>query len=80
LIVAVPAANKVVAIDLDSGKISKSLDVPAAPQEVLISPDGGTAWVSCDKSGKIAQIDTSSWTVSRLIDAGKTVDGLAWVQ
>jgi len=53
--------------------------VPAAPQEVLVRPDGGAAYVSCDKSGKVAVIDTGKWTVTALIDAGKTVDGLAWL-
>ena len=46
--------------------------------EVLIRPDDQMAYVSCDKSGKIAAISTSDWKVSKLIDAGKDADGLAW--
>jgi len=59
-------------------KVVHSIDVPAAPQEVLISPDGKAAYVSCDASHKIAVIRTSDWTVEKLIDAGAGVDGLAW--
>jgi len=45
---------------------------------VLISPNGAHAYVSCDKSGKVAEIDLAEFKVSRIIEAGKNVDGLAW--
>jgi DNA-binding beta-propeller fold protein YncE len=56
------------------------IDVPKAPQESLVSPDGKTAYVSCDSSRKVAAIRTSDWTVEKMIDAGKGVDGLAWAK
>ena len=52
--------------------------MPKAPQEVLVRPDGKVAYVSCDASAKVAEIDLVAWKVVRLIDAGRTVDGLAW--
>ena len=78
LLVAVPAVNQVAVVDLASMQVARTLDVPRAPQEVLIAPDGRTAYVSCDASHKVAVIDTKEWNVRRLIDAGPTVDGLAW--
>jgi hypothetical protein len=54
------------------------VDVPAAPQEVLIPPDDHVAYVSCDHSSQIAAINTLSWKMDHLIDAGKGADGLAW--
>ena len=54
--------------------------MPAAPQEVLVRPDGAMAYVSCDVSGKVAAIRTSDWKVDALIDAGKAADGLAWAR
>ena len=48
-------------------KVAHTVDVPAAPQEALVSPDGHTAYVSCDSSHKIAAIRTSDWTVEKLI-------------
>lgn len=78
LIVPIPGLNKVVAIDLHEMKVAHTLDVPKAPQETLVRPDGAEAYVSCDNSQKVAVIDTKSWTVSKLISAGKNVDGLAW--
>jgi DNA-binding beta-propeller fold protein YncE len=47
---------------------------------VLITPDGKTAYVSCDQSAKVAVISTADWAVKGMIDAGKGVDGLAWAQ
>jgi hypothetical protein len=61
-------------------KVAHTVDVPKAPQEVLISPDGETAYVSCDSSHKIAAIKTTDWTLAGLIDAGKGADGLAWAK
>jgi len=59
-------------------KVAHTVDVPASPQETLIRPDQKAAYVSCDSAGKVAEIDMATWKVTRLIDAGKGVDGLAW--
>jgi hypothetical protein len=59
-------------------KVAKLIDVPAAPQETLVRPDGQVAYASCDASKKVAAIRTSDWTVEKLIDAGPSADGLAW--
>jgi len=58
--------------------VVKSLDVPAAPQAVVVRPDGKEAYASCDASHKIAVIDVANWTVKRTIEAGAGADGLAW--
>jgi DNA-binding beta-propeller fold protein YncE len=79
LIAALPRASKVAVVDLRSMKVT-TIDVPKAPQEVLVRPDGAEAYVSCDASRKVAVIDTKDWTVRKLIDAGPGVDGLAWAQ
>ena len=75
---ALPSGKQVAVVDLGSMKVAHTIDVPAAPQEVLISPDGETAYVTCDASQKVAVIRTSDWSVQKLIDAGRGVDGLAW--
>lgn len=76
--VAVPKANKVAVVDFKAMKVAYTVDVPKAPQEVLVRPDGKIAYVSCESSGKIAAIRTVDWKVDSLIDAGKGADGLAW--
>ena len=78
MIVALINVNKVAAIDLTTMKVAHTLDVPRAPQEVLVRPDGAEAYVSCDASRQIAVIDVTGWKVKKLIDAGPGADGLAW--
>jgi DNA-binding beta-propeller fold protein YncE len=80
LVAALPGADKVAVVDLREMKAAHTIDVPKAPQEVLVQPDGARAYVSCDASRKVAVIDTKDWTVTKLIDAGAGVDGLAWAQ
>jgi DNA-binding beta-propeller fold protein YncE len=79
LLIAMPSANGVAVIDLASLRVVKTINVPAAPQEVLIRPDGQLAYVSCDRSHQVAAISLSDWSV-KLIEAGKSADGLAWAQ
>jgi DNA-binding beta-propeller fold protein YncE len=59
-------------------KIERSIDVPAAPQEILMRPDGQVAYVSCDRSKQVAVVNLSSWKVDKLIDVGAGADGMAW--
>jgi DNA-binding beta-propeller fold protein YncE len=77
LLVAVRGANRVAVVDLRSMEVARSIEVPRAPQEVLISPGNRAAYVSCDASHQIAEIGLSDWKV-RLIEAGRGADGLAW--
>jgi DNA-binding beta-propeller fold protein YncE len=42
-------------------KVAHLIDVPSAPQETLVRPDGKMAYVSCDASNKVAAISTSTW-------------------
>jgi YVTN family beta-propeller protein len=78
LVVALPTVNKVAVIDLKTLKVAHTVDVPSSPQEALVRPDDKVAYVSCDHSNQVAAINTSNWTVEKLIHAGKVTDGLAW--
>jgi YVTN family beta-propeller protein len=78
LVLALIRNSQVARLDLSSWQTGPALDVPKAPQEVLVRPDGKVAYVSCDASGQVAEIDLGAWKVTRLIDAGRMVDGLAW--
>jgi YVTN family beta-propeller protein len=78
LLVCLPGANQVGAVDLKEMKLAHSFDVPKTPQEVLVRPDGAVAYVSCDASRQVAVLDLKDWKVSKLIDAGRGADGLAW--
>jgi YVTN family beta-propeller protein len=70
----------VAVVDLEAKKVIKELELPRAPQEILVRPDGAVAYVSCDASAKIGVIDLKDFKVSTLIEVGKNADGLAWAK
>ncbi|MGC1422239.1 MAG: hypothetical protein WA815_07805, partial [Terracidiphilus sp.] len=73
-----PDQNKVAVIDLKSMQVARTVSVADYPQEVLVRPDGKSAYVSCEKANAVAEIDTATWKVTRTIPTGKYADGLAW--
>ena len=78
LLVALRTMHQVAVVDLEAGKVVRTIDVPDTPTEILVRPDGKVAYVSC--GSKVAAIDLGSWTVAGLIQAGKDADGLAWAR
>lgn len=80
LVVTLPSIAKVAVVDLSTLKVARTVDVMSAPQEVLVRPDDQVAYVSCDRSHKIAAINLKDWNVEKFIDAGRGCDGLAWAR
>jgi YVTN family beta-propeller protein len=93
LLLAIPTLTKpsatsggqVAVIDLHTLTLTRTIDVPAAPQEILIPPataghPANTAYVSCNTSGKVAVLDIPTLTLRTLITAGPGADGLAWAK
>jgi hypothetical protein len=60
-------------------KIAKTFDLPESPSEILVTPDGAVAFVSCVSAGKIAMLDLRAWQLQQPIVLTAGVDGLAWV-
>jgi DNA-binding beta-propeller fold protein YncE len=84
-----PGKSNVAVIDLATLTVARSIPVPGLPQEILVSPDGKSAYVSCMVTvkagndpekhiGQVAVIDLAQWKVKSLITAGAGADGLAW--
>jgi len=71
LIIANPLIHKVSALNLSTMKVEHVLDMPVRPQAILVRPDNQVAYVSCDKSRKVAVINLSDWTVKDLIDVAQ---------
>ena len=80
LLIAIPSANAVDVIDLESMTVVEKVPVGKDPQEVLVRPDGKTAYVSCTGSNQVAEIDAATWKVSRMIATGNGTDGLGWAK
>ena len=70
--------SKVAVVDLRTMKVVRAIDVPAAPMEIVVRPDGLVAYVSCIEGGKIAVLDLAAWRIEKLIDMEPGVDGMAW--
>jgi len=62
------AGHSVDRIDLSTGEIVASIDVPAGPRELIVFE--GDVWVACDEGGVVARIDGETNTVVATIDAG----------
>jgi DNA-binding beta-propeller fold protein YncE len=80
LLVGMQSTSQVAVIDLELNRVVRTVDLPKSPHEILMSPDGNTAYVSCTAKGQVAAIRISNWAVTKLIEAGTRVDGLAWAQ
>jgi YVTN family beta-propeller protein len=78
LLVCVPEASQVSVVALKTLQVVRTIVVPRVPHEIVISPDGRTAYVSCIRTKKVAAINLSDWSVKSLIEAGESVDGMAW--
>jgi DNA-binding beta-propeller fold protein YncE len=78
LLVCVPDASQVSVVDLNTLQVVRTIAVPRVPHEIVISPDDKTAYVSCIRTKKVAAINLSDWSVKSLIEAGESVDGMAW--
>jgi DNA-binding beta-propeller fold protein YncE len=78
ILVAMQSTSQVAVVDLQTLQVARTIDVPPAPHEIFISPNNDVAYVSCTKSGKIAAISLSDWSIKNLIVAGDRVDGLGW--
>ncbi|MDP9338115.1 MAG: hypothetical protein M3P45_04530 [Acidobacteriota bacterium] len=79
LLVVCPKKHLLLAVDLATLKVVKSLDLPGTPSEILVSPDGGAAFISCMDAGKIAVVDVPSWQLLDPVVLTPGVDGLAWI-
>jgi len=78
LLVALPAIDKVGVVDLDTLKLTRSIDVCKAPAEIIVP--GQIAYVSCPRGHHVAAVDTRDWKVRSLIEVGNGDDGLAWAK
>jgi WD40 repeat protein len=71
-------SGKIFVIDLASAKLEESFDIPAALGELLLTPDGKVAFVSCPQAGTIEVFDVPGRKLLQPIKLTPGVDGLAW--
>lgn len=73
-------SGKIFVIDLAAGKVEESFDIPKAIGELLLTPDGKFAFVSCPQAGTIETLDIEHHKLLEPIKLTEGVDGLAWAE
>lgn len=71
-------SGKIFVVDLASAQLEESFDIPAALGELLLTPDGKFAFVSCPQAGTIEVLDMPGHKLLQPIKLTQGVDGLAW--
>jgi len=51
-------SNTVTELDLATGRVMRSIDVPEQPEAINITPDGSEVWVGSNGTGKVSVVDT----------------------
>lgn len=74
--------DRIVVYDSSSHEPIAEIDLTSVgaetPASLLFSPDGTSLFVGAQSSGNVVEIDSESWTVKRVLDAGDGADGLAY--
>lgn len=78
LLVSLPNDNRVAVVDLKTLQVIRTISVPKGPHTVLMPPDMQAAYVACMKSGLVAVINLTDWSVKGLIKVGNNADGIGW--
>jgi YVTN family beta-propeller protein len=79
-LVANALSGKIFAIDASTGKVAHTFDIPASSGEVIVSPDGSHAFVSCPTAGTVEVLNLKDWQMENPIQLTKGADGLAFAK
>jgi YVTN family beta-propeller protein len=79
LLLCLPSKNQIAVIDIPTMKVIHTTNLPGA-LGAAIQPGGKVAYITCFPGHKLAQLDLSTWNVTKLIDVGENADGMAWAR
>ncbi len=79
LLVADSPQGKLFIVNLATGGLEKTYDIPAALGEVALTPDGSHAYVSCPLAGTIEILNLRDGKLEEPLRLTKGVDGLTWL-
>jgi DNA-binding beta-propeller fold protein YncE len=65
-------SNSISEIDLRTAQFVRSVDVPAQPEAINVTPDGKEVWVGSNATGKVSVVDPSTGSVSTV------AEGFGW--
>jgi YVTN family beta-propeller protein len=61
------ASNDLSVLDLDARRLAAHVEVGHNPRGIVLSPDGGEAYVNNTLAGTVSVIDTAAYTVTRVV-------------
>ncbi|WP_029062245.1 YncE family protein [Labrenzia sp. DG1229] len=74
--------DRVVVYESGNREVKAEIDLAPhgayGPASLLFSPDGNSLFVGAQDGARVAEIDTSSWSVIRVIETDEGADGLAY--
>ncbi|MCE9600939.1 MAG: hypothetical protein K8S21_01835 [Gemmatimonadetes bacterium] len=65
-------SNTVTQLDLATGRALRSIDVPAQPEAINVTPGGDEAWVGSNATGRVSVVDTRTGSVTT------AAEGFGW--
>jgi YVTN family beta-propeller protein len=72
--------GELVVLDAPARTVIKRIALGRMPEGILITPDGGYAFVAVNGDNHVAQVDLKTWQVTRKLQTGVGPDGMAWVR
>ena len=78
--VAIYGEDRIDFVDVEAGKKTGSLDVFDEPYAVISNADGSRLWATLEYPGEIIEIDPKSKKITRTVQAGEFLRGLAITQ
>lgn len=66
------------AADTEGRLFGNRFDRSSVPIGIVVHPAGSTAWVAHTNADVVAELDLETWSVTRLLAAGREPDGMAY--
>lgn len=66
------------AVDAGDRLFGDQFGESSVPIGIVIRPDGARAWIAHTNADIVAEVDLESWTIVRLLEAGREPDGMAY--
>ncbi|HEV2063740.1 MAG TPA: alkaline phosphatase family protein [Thermoanaerobaculia bacterium] len=77
LFVVDPLGQTLLAVDLQSSRLEKTMPLPAEPYTCLLSQDGGTLYVSLWGGAKVMALDAATLEIRKVIRTGEHPNAMA---
>jgi WD40 repeat protein len=71
--------GKLFVVNLSTGVLEKTYDIPGAFGEITLTPDGSHAYVSCPQAGTVEVLNLRDGKLEEPLHLTKGVDGLTWL-